>query len=540
MKEIKTKQTLKDIKVLDKTADVSHRMKNAYIRTKDQAEQLGHDDNVNYVDDAGNSVREGAENVVRKTGNTAGYYGKTAVKKIKDRRAPDADAPRSDTPNGEYTQQAPKSEVKETARQYVARTETKQATGHDVYSFKAKESMRQNTTQPVGNQAIKLNSTQSSQSRAKETIKRRLTLSKPNELAKQRFVQSRVKQQLTQNREIQAANQKIVQTKAQQASGRITTQTGQRPLFQPARKAATQTLNTSVKTGRTIKQSAETGGKTVKEAAKGTIKTAQRSVKTSEHTAKAAVKTSQAVAKSAAKTVQAAQRAAAVSAKTAVKALVATVKAIIAATKNLISMIAAGGWVAVIVILVICLAGLLLGSAFGIFYSNESPSGSTPVMSEVVNQLNNEFAAKIEQIENETPHDTLKLSGSNSISASQWREVLAVYAVKTAADPENGMEVATLDDTKVGILRDVFWDMNKIDYWIETIVHEETVTTTDGNGNETTETITTTETILHINITSKSHTDMIAEYDFNSDQVKMLNELMKDEYRQLFMQLTGS
>lgn len=60
------------------------------------------------------------------------------------------------------------------------------------------------------------------------------------------------------------------------------------------------------------------------------------------------------------------------------------------------------------------------------------------------------------------------------------------------------------------------------------------------DGNETTETITTTETILHINITSRSHTDIIAEYGFNPDQVKMLNELMKDEYQQLFMRLIGS
>jgi hypothetical protein len=300
---------------------------------------------------------------------------------------------------------------------------------------------------------------------------------------------------------------------------------------------------------KTAQRSVKTGDKAVKEATKGTLKTAAKSIKTADHTAKAAVKTSQA-AKTAAKTAQTTQRAAqaarlaaraaAVSTKTAAKALAAAIKAIIAAAKGLTALIAAGGWIAVVVILVICLAGLLLGSAFGIFYSNESFDGNTPVMTEVVNRLNEEFTAEIQRIKVENPHDTLELSGSDSISANQWREILAVYAVKAAADPENGMEVATLDDTKVGILRDVFWDMNKIDYWIETIEHEETVTTTDEDGNETTETITTTETILHINITSRSHTDMIAEYGFNPDQVKMLNELMKDEYQELFMQLTGS
>lgn len=525
-------------------------MKNAYIRTKEQTEQLGHDDNGNYVVDAGNSIQEGADTVILKTGNIAGYCSRKAVKKIKDRRAPDADAPRSDALNGEYTQHASKSEVKETVRQNVAQAETKQATGQDVYSFKAKESFRQNAPQSIRNQAAKQNSVQSSQFRAKETVKRSFTLSKPNELAKRRFIQNRVKQQLTQNREIQVANQKTARTQIQQIFRRETTQTVQRPFFQPSRKAATQTIHTTGKTGRTIKQSAEAGGKTLKEAAKGTIKSAKRSVKTAEHTAKTAVKNSHTAAKNAAKTAQAtrkaaqaaqaAAKAAAVSAKSAVKAMVVTIKAIIAAAKSLVTLIATGGWIAVLVILVICLAGLLLGSAFGIFYSNESPGGNTPVMSEAVNQLNNEFTAKIEQIENENPHDTLELSGSNSISASQWREILAVYAVKVTVDPENGMDVATLDDAKVGILRDVFWDMNKIDYWIETIVHEETVTTTDEDGNETTETITTTETILHINITSRPHTDMIAEYGFNPDEVKMLNELMKDEYRQLFMQLTGN
>lgn len=544
MKEIKTKQTLKDIKALDKTADVSRRMKNAYIRTKDQAEHLGHDDNGNYVDDAENSIREGAKVVIHETGHTAGNYGKKAVEKIKDRRAPDADAPRYHDSNGENVRQPPTSEVKESAHRDVVQTKTKLATELNTTSVKAKEAVNQNVSQPGAKQAAKHNAIPS---RTKETIKRKVTLSRPSELAKRRFVLNRAKQRFSQTIEIRMAKQNIGQIQSQQISERIP---AQRPLFQPARKAAAQTLHTSGKTGRTIKQSVETGGKTLKEAAKGTIKATQRSVKTAEHTAKAAVKTSQAAAKTAAKTAQAAQRAAqtarlatkaaAVSTKTAVKAMLATIKAIIAAAKGLTALIAAGGWIAVTIILVICLAGLLLGSSFGIFYSNESPGGNTPVMSEVANQLNNEFAAKIEQIENENLHDTLELSGSNSISASQWREILAVYAVKVTVDPENGMEVATLDDAKVSILRDVFWDMNKIDYWIETIVHEETVTNTDKDGNETTETITTTETILHINITSRSHTVMIAEYDFNPDQVKMLNELMKDEYRQLFMQLIGS
>ena len=566
MKDIKTKSAIKDIKVLDKSTDVSRRAKNAYIRTKEQAERLGHNEDGNYVDDAANSVRHGAETVVRKAGHTAGNYGKKAVEKIQKRRAPDADAPRYNDSNRENARHTSTSEVKEAVHRDVVRTETKLATEHGTTSVKAKEAVKPNVSQSGAKQAAKQNVAQSG---TKETVKRKFTLSKPNELAKRRFVQSRAKKRYFQISEIRTANQNIAQIQSQQISEQIP---AKRSLFQPAEKTAAQALHSSSTPGRTIRQVADTGVKSIKEASKGMVKTAQRSVKTgdkavkeatkgtiktaaksiknADHTAKAAVKTSQAAAKTAAKTAQATQRAAqtartaaraaAVSAKTAAKAMAAAIKAIIAAAKGLTALIAVGSWIAVVVILVICLAGLLLGSAFGIFYSNESFDGNTPVMTEVVSRLNGEFAAEIQRIQDENPHDTMELSGSDSISASQWREILAVYAVKVTTDPENGMEVATLDDTKVGILRDVFWDMNKIDYWIETIEHEETVTTTDEDGNETTETITTTETILHINITSRSHTDIIAEYGFNPDQVKMLNELMKDEYQQLFMRLIGS
>lgn len=39
MPNIKTKTTVKDIKVLDKGAELSKNMKNAFVRTKDKAEE---------------------------------------------------------------------------------------------------------------------------------------------------------------------------------------------------------------------------------------------------------------------------------------------------------------------------------------------------------------------------------------------------------------------------------------------------------------------------------------------------------------------
>ena len=50
--------------------------------------------------------------------------------------------------------------------------------------------------------------------------------------------------------------------------------------------------------------------------------------------------------------------------KAAVRVTIAAVKATIAAVKGLIAAIAAGGWVAVVIILLICLIALIVGSCF--------------------------------------------------------------------------------------------------------------------------------------------------------------------------------
>ena len=71
----------------------------------------------------------------------------------------------------------------------------------------------------------------------------------------------------------------------------------------------------------------------------------------------------------------------------AVKATIAAIKAIIAGTKALIAAIMAGGWIAVAVILIICLIGLLVGSVFGIFFSGED-SGNGMTMQTVVHEIN--------------------------------------------------------------------------------------------------------------------------------------------------------
>jgi len=311
-------------------------------------------------------------------------------------------------------------------------------------------------------------------------------------------------------------------------------------------RTSAQTVKTARQTEKTIKQSARSTGKTVKTAAKGTVKTTQKSVKTAQATSKAAVKTAEATAKAtqaAAKTsVKAAQRAAqiakatakatVVAIKAAVKATVAAVKAIIAGTKALIAAIAAGGWVAVIVIIVICLIALLVGSVFGIFFSGED-SGTGMTMQSVVREINTEYDTRLDDTRNGTPHDVLEMSGSRAV----WKEVLAVYSVKTTTDPDNPQEVATMDDSKKQLLSGIFWEMNEISSRTESKTETEITESDDGHGNIVQTESTVTRTYLYITVSHKTAEEMADQYGFNEEQRQQLSELLAEENNSLWSQV---
>lgn len=295
---------------------------------------------------------------------------------------------------------------------------------------------------------------------------------------------------------------------------------------------------------RAVKQSARSSGKkTIKTVGKGSAKTAQKSVKTAERTAKTTIKTTQQAAKTAQKTAKAsakaAQRAAqaakatakavATGIKAAVKATVAAVKAIIAATKALIAAIAAGGWIAVVVIIVICLIALLLSSVFGIFFSGED-SGTGMTMQMVVQEINAEYDAKLQEEKDSVSYDVLEMSGSRAV----WKDVLAVYAVKTNTDPDNPQEVATMDDSKKQILKDIFWEMNTISSRTESKTETQITESDDGHGNIVQTQTTVTQTYLYITVSHKTVDEMAAQYGFNQEQKDYLAELLKDENNSLW------
>ena len=437
---IKTRESTKDIKVLDKAAVASERMKTALVRSKDQAENLMDDGQISPSEYAEDKIRYAAEDLADRVGHDVSSSAKKAIHK-----------------------------------------------GKEGYREHREEKRIRKNEERV--------------QRYEEELRRSAQTSTPQQKA--------------------AHNTAKKNVEAQRTNTRI---------------RRNQTIKTAKKTEHTIKQSARSAGKqTVKAGAKGTVKSTEKAVKTAEKTSKAAIKTAEATAKAtqkaAAAAAKAAQKAAEIARQTAIaaykaavaaaKAIAAAIKAIAAAIKALVAAIVAGGWVAVVVIVVICLIALIVGSCFGIFFSSED-TGSEKTMRQVIQEINLDYQNELDAIKNSVAYDALEMSGSRAV----WPEVLSIYAVKTTSDPDDPQEVATITPEKEQLLKDLFWEMNEITHRTETRTETVIVETDDGNGNILEEEIQETITTLYITVSHKTADEMAAQYGFNEGQKQQLAELL--------------
>ena len=329
---------------------------------------------------------------------------------------------------------------------------------------------------------------------------------------------------------------------------------------QQAARSAEQTARATERTARATKN-------TIKTSARTTIKTSQQSVKAAQHTVKAtekaAVKTAEVSAKlaekaaqatakaaqAAVKAAQAAAKAAAAAAKAAAKAIAAIIKWIVAAVKALIAAITAGGWVAVLIIVVVALVAVILCLCFGVFSSNESAEG-TP-MTDAIVAIDDEFTASIQvEIDNAKASNTADvveilftgdMEDENS-SVSNWVDVLGVYSVY-ATTGENAAEVITVTHENIEKLRKIFYDMNSYSVHTETETVEEIevdeygAIVLDDDGEPVIKT--TTTLYIYVDVTSLDYRDGADLYAFDDSQMEMLKEIMLPDYYPLFAELCG-
>ena len=146
-----------------------------------------------------------------------------------------------------------------------------------------------------------------------------------------------------------------------------------------------------------------------------------------------------------------ATRAAAAAAKKLAEAAVKAVKELISGLASL-----GGGTALFVVFSIVIVAGAFLASPLGVLFADEQESEDTVPLATAIAEIQGEYHAELERLQN-GDYVSVQIIGQ----APDWREVVAVFASKTAG-AEDGVDVFTLDEERVELLRQVFWDMCEI------------------------------------------------------------------------------
>ncbi len=222
------------------------------------------------------------------------------------------------------------------------------------------------------------------------------------------------------------------------------------------------------------------------------------------------------------------------------------VKIVVRATallvKGLTALLGISGSV-IVVLCIVMVSAAVISSPFGIFMSGENTDADVKPLTRIVQEIEDEFAARLVDIQQSAGNvDRVEYhypGSADNTRIDNWMDIIAVFAVKTVTDAENGMDVATLDATRIGIIRSVFWDMNSLESRVETIEHKETVTVEQEDGSTSEETVTRYERILHITVISQTAEQQADIYRFTNEQMELMKEMLSEEFRPLMYAILG-
>lgn len=303
MADIKTRNAVKGtIKTLDKAAIAGERMKSAYAKTKDKAEQ-------GYYAEENSPTEYASDKVSRASG------------RIRDEGI------------HQFNKQGQKNV--QTTKENIGRAKDK------ITEFKTKRAVKA-----------------AEQKKAQAVAEQNGSLIRNGEASRSPVPDVSKQGEMPQT---QTGASQLIKTRQQGSPLRgyydaIRQGQGKKTIKTTARNAERTVKTTAKGTVKATEKGVKTAGATSKTAIKTTEQTAKTAQKTAKASAKAAQKTAQ--------TAKAAAKATAEATKATVRATIAAVKAIIAGTKALISALIAGGWVAIVIILIVVLLGCAV-SLFG-------------------------------------------------------------------------------------------------------------------------------------------------------------------------------
>ena len=203
-------------------------------------------------------------------------------------------------------------------------------------------------------------------------------------------------------------------------------------------------------------------------------------------------------------------RAAAAAAKKLVEAAAKAVKELISALASL-----GGGTALFVVFSIVIVAGAFLASPLGILFADEQEREDTVPLATAIAEIQGEYHAELERLQN-GDYVSVQIIGQ----APDWREVVAVFASKTAG-AEDGIDVFTLDEERVELLRQVFWDMCEITTATQTVDVPDSDPDDDVDDSHT-------GIALTITITAKTAEQMRLIYAFTKYQNDALDILLEN------------
>ena len=221
-------------------------------------------------------------------------------------------------------------------------------------------------------------------------------------------------------------------------------------------------------------------------------------------------------------------------------------KAIGAGISKLWQIIVAGGWVSVVIIVVILIVVVVLCSPIGILYSNETAEDKP--MTQAISDINKEFYDNIQFVIDSYAqvgdYDSFQIvyegdTDGDSLVINNWIDVLGIYAVLMTMDEQNATDVITVTPDKVETLRDIFNEMNKVEYDPVTETTQTEIIVGEGEDAHV-EIIEHTTLTLHITLTGMNYMEAADWYWFTADERAMLNDLMSPEFVPLFANLLGT
>ena len=187
------------------------------------------------------------------------------------------------------------------------------------------------------------------------------------------------------------------------------------------------------------------------------------------------------------------------------------------AVKELISTLASlgGGTALFVVFSIVIVAGAFLASPLGILFADEQESDDTVPLATAIAEIQGEYHAELERLQN-GDFVSVQIIGQ----APDWREVVAVFASKTAG-AEDGVDVFTLDEERVELLRQVLWDMCEITTATQTVDVPDSDPDDDADDSHT-------GIALTITITAKTAEQMRLIYVFTKYQNDALDILLEN------------